>query len=113
MSCLWDISNKTFGDMNYYNRETNEWYDEKIKNNFLEISKDKYIKTSEYFIMTNLQNITTSDKFGSLILKIGNRKAVKLIFNTRFKGRQFYEFDFSILSVNKNGDLFEINYDLK
>ena len=37
MPCLWDTSNKTIGNMNYYNRETNEWYDEKIRNNFMEI----------------------------------------------------------------------------
>ena len=112
MSCLWDTSNKIFGDMNYYNRETDEWYDEKIKNNFLEISKDKYIKTSEYYILTNLQNVTTVDNFGSLFLKIGNKKAVKIIFNAKISGKQFYDFDFSILSFHKNGNMFEINYDL-
>ena len=30
MACLWDTSNKNYGDMNYYNRLTDEWYDDKI-----------------------------------------------------------------------------------
>ena len=61
MACLWDSSNKKYGDMNYYNRETNEWYDEKLKENFLEISKGKNIKTYDYYIMTTNQTISTPD----------------------------------------------------
>jgi len=34
MSCLWDTSNKEFGDMNFYNRENDSWFDEKLKENF-------------------------------------------------------------------------------
>ena len=34
MACLRDTSNKNIGDMNYYNRESNQWYDDIIKNNF-------------------------------------------------------------------------------
>ena len=44
MICLWDTSNKNYGDMNYYNRENNAWFDEKIKNNFKKLSKGKYEK---------------------------------------------------------------------
>ena len=39
MCCLWDTSNKIFGDMNFYDRTNDIWYDEKIKNNFLQISR--------------------------------------------------------------------------
>jgi len=38
MPFLWDTSNKIDGDMNYYNRETNEWYDQKLSEIFLKIS---------------------------------------------------------------------------
>ena len=31
MSCLWDTSNKEYGDMNFYDREKDIWYDDKIK----------------------------------------------------------------------------------
>ena len=38
MSCLWDTSNKEFGDMNYYDRKNDIWYDKKLKENFVQIS---------------------------------------------------------------------------
>jgi hypothetical protein len=45
LPCLWDISEKIEGEMKcYYNKETNEWYDEKIGENFLKISKGNFIK---------------------------------------------------------------------
>ena len=53
MCCLWDTSNKIFGDMNFYDRTNDIWYDEKIKNNFLQISRRKYIKPKEYFFLYN------------------------------------------------------------
>ena len=43
-SCLWDTSNKNFGNMNYYNREIDKWYDEKIQEFFLKFSRDKQVK---------------------------------------------------------------------
>ena len=42
MCCLWDTSNKEYGNMNYYDRENDIWYDEKFKENFIEISRGKY-----------------------------------------------------------------------
>ena len=59
MICLWDTSNKNYGDMNYYSREINTWFDEKIKNNFKKISKGKYEKPNDYFIMTNTLNVSS------------------------------------------------------
>ena len=53
MSCLWDTSNKNFGDMNYYDRNNDIWYDEKIKENFLIISKNKYVKPKNFYIKNN------------------------------------------------------------
>ena len=43
ISCLWDTSNKNFGEMNFYDRENDKWYDDKLKENFLQISRGKYI----------------------------------------------------------------------
>jgi endoglucanase len=51
MICLWDTSNKNYGDMNYYNRENNTWFDEKIKNNFKKISKGKYEKPKDNLLL--------------------------------------------------------------
>ena len=56
MCCLWDTSNKLFGDMNFYDRTNDIWYDEKIKNNFLQISKGKYIKLKDYYINTTFES---------------------------------------------------------
>ena len=52
MACLWDTSSKIFGDMNYYNREVNKWYDKKIGENFKKISKGDYVNPNEYIIMS-------------------------------------------------------------
>ena len=52
MSVLWDTSKNTAGDMNFYNRETDKWYDEKIRDNFVKISEGKYVKPTDYYIET-------------------------------------------------------------
>ena len=51
MACLWDTSNKNYGDINYYNRLTDEWYDDKIKNIFKKISKGQYVKLFFFLII--------------------------------------------------------------
>ena len=53
MACLWDASSKDVGNMNYYNREKNEWYDKKIGENIKKISKKNYVNPSKYIITTN------------------------------------------------------------
>ena len=58
MSCLWDTSNKEFGDMNYYDRENDIWYDKKLKENFVQISRGKYIKPKEFYIKTHFETVT-------------------------------------------------------
>ena len=34
MCCPWDTSNEMFGEMNFYDRTNDIWYDEKMKDNF-------------------------------------------------------------------------------
>ena len=53
MSVLWDISKNTAGDMNFYNRETDKWYDEQIRDNFVKISSGKYVKPTDYYVCIN------------------------------------------------------------
>ena len=103
MPCLWDTSNKTIGNMNYYNRETNEWYDEKIRNNFMEISKGKYLKLSEYYIITNIETYTDKDYFGDYFINFGKRKALKIVINATVYGKLFEDFYFDIYTADKNG----------
>ena len=62
MSVLWDNSKNTAGDMNFYNRETDKWYDEQIRDNFINIATGKYVNPIDYFISSNSE---TSDKFDS------------------------------------------------
>ena len=94
--------------MNYYNRDINEWYDEKIKENFNEISKGHFIKTSEFYIKTYSQTVKTTDRFGDIIINLVDKKALKLILNVKIKGVLFFDSRFTIYSVNKEGELFSI-----
>ena len=106
-SCLWDTSNKTLGNMNYFNRETNKWYDEKIRYNFKQISKGKYIKPLEYFSMTNSITTYAEDYFG-MFIKIGNKKPLKAIFNIKYikndKNNNFF-----LQTYDKRGGMFTID----
>ena len=81
--CLWDTSNKTLGNMNYFNRKSKEWYDEKIKNNFKQISRGKYIKPTEYFLKTySITTYVVRDE--EMYVKIGAIKPLKAIFNIKY-----------------------------
>ena len=84
MACLWDSSNKKFGDYNFFNRENYTWYDGKIKDIFKKISKGKYIKPKDYFITTNNISSYSLDIEGSISIIIGTRKVVNIIFNINF-----------------------------
>ena len=78
MCCLWDTSNKLFGDMNFYDRTNDIWYDEKIKNNFLQISKGKYIKPTDYFIYTTFESTDFFYNTNDLMIFFKNKKALKI-----------------------------------
>ena len=109
MSCLWDTSNKAQGNMNYYMRNNNSWYDETIKNIFMKISKGRNVKSSEYYLMTNFENIKQkADIFNNLNIKIGNRKVYNIIVNINFYDILYDDYYFSIFSFDKNGEWFEI-----
>ena len=63
MSCLWGTSNKVFGDMNFYDRENDSWYDVKLKENFIQISRGKYVKPVNFFIKTHFETVTIDVTF--------------------------------------------------
>ena len=110
MACLWDTSNKTLGEMNFYNRAINKWYDEKIKENLMEILKGKYIKSSEYYIITNKQTITSVDNFGNMVLKIGKNKPLTIILNAKLEGKLFVDLEFFMECCDKDGERLEIEF---
>ena len=102
MCCLWDTSNKIFGDMNYYNRETNKWYDEKIQNIFLQISSGNSIRSSDFYINTKLDIRLSPNYYGDYFIDVRNNlKPLKIILNSKNIGELTYSF--SVVCVNKNG----------
>ena len=110
MCCLWDTSNKIFGNMNFYDRTNDIWYDEKIKNNFLEISKEKYIKPIDYFINTTFESTDFHFIYGDLQINFENKKVLKIIINARLNGVLFVDLDFKVYTYDKFGYPIEINF---
>ena len=110
MCCLWDTSNKIFGDMNFYDRTNDIWYDEKIKNNFLQISRDEYIKSIDYIINTTFESVDTHFILGDLIINFENKKVLKIIINARTNGVLFVDFDFKVYTYDKNSYSIQIYF---
>ena len=110
MSCLWDTSNKNTGDMNFYNRETNKWYDEILMNNIIKISRGKYVKSSEYYIITNKKTIydTSNNAYGDVYLPLDDKKPIKVVINATLTGTIYKDYEFTIISYDKGGIWFEI-----
>ena len=118
MSCLWDTSKKTAGDFNYYNRETNIWYDENIKDNFWRIYKGKYIKPLEYYSFTNKETVISLNVDGNIRINLNNNKKVLTVnVNVNFNGFQISDIFFGVVCQDKTGDfivkLFEEKYGKK
>ena len=110
MCCLWDTSNKIFGNMNFYDRTNDIWYDETIKNNFLQISKDNYTKSIDYIINTNFESVYTHSMLGDLVINFENKKVLKIIINARINGVLFVDFEFKVYTFDKNGYSFQIHF---
>jgi len=111
MPCLWDTSNKTFGDMNFYDRENDLWYDDKLKEIFMQISRGKYVRPADFYIKTHFETVTMSYLQGIIQLKIGSRKALKIIINVRLTGTLFIDTSFDVFSYDSIGRNFQINFE--
>ena len=110
ISCLWDTSNQKFGDMNYYDRETDNWYDDKIRDIFYKLSKNNNLKVIDFFITTKIETTYETSELGDYIILLSKRKPLKLILNLSYKGELFIDYDFSISSLNKDYDFFDIMF---
>jgi len=111
MCCLWDTSNKEHGNINYYDRENDKWYDEKLKENFIQISKGKYVKPIDFYIKINSETVDNPLLNGIIQLKIGARKALKIILNARLTGTLFIDLEFTIYTYDAFGNSFKIKYE--
>ena len=104
MSCLWDNSQRKFGDMNYYDRENDEWFDKKIGENFKIISKGKFVKPSTFFESSNMDIIRTPTTEGHMNIKIGQRlNIVKISFNVNISENKD-SVGFGLCSISSAGD---------
>ena len=101
MSCLWDISEKIVGDICYYNKEKNIWRDEQIKENFIKISKGKYINPSEYYYNTKIETEISSFSY-YLEIDIGTRKISKIIINVKLLCKLHIDCEFVIINNDIN-----------
>jgi len=110
MCCLWDTSNKIFGNMNFYDRTNDIWYDEKIKNNFLQISRGKNIKPKDYYIYTTFESTDVYYYSGGYAINFGKRKVLKIIINIRYTGILFVDCNFGIYTTNNNGQVIKISF---
>ena len=104
MACLWDTSNRNIGTMNYINRDTNQWYDEKLQTKLKKISKGKNVKITDYFIYSYSKTISSVDSNGNMSINIGNKKVLKVIFNVFIDNSANSNITFAICSNNKDGN---------
>ena len=111
MACLWDTSNKSFGDMNYYNRLTDEWYDDKIKNIFTKISKGNIVKSSDFYIYSNFETISNIEQYSDYYIQFGTKKPLKIILNINYIGSLYYDYYFEIYCVDRNNWEIFIDFD--
>jgi len=104
MACLWDTSKKGAGNMNFYDKENDRWYDEKIRDFLIKISKGEYVKPTEYYILSNQETVYNTVSYGSMQINIEEKKAIRAIFNILVSGIDYYSVGFGITSKNKNGE---------
>ena len=111
MANLWDNCQMT-NDLFYYNKETGEWNDKRLRDNFLKISRNKHIKKSEFNYRINF-DYTTEKENMQYYIDIGNKHVTKIILNTTWIGERFYYFDFYLSCLDINGMLKEYLFDKK
>jgi lipopolysaccharide export LptBFGC system permease protein LptF len=99
-----------FGDMNFYDRNNDIWFDEKIKENFLIISKKKYVSPMDYYIQTKFETLSVVNYEGILYISIGKRKVKTIILNIRLTKTLSREVEFIIYTKDKDRKMFSIDF---
>ena len=103
VSCLWDTSKKTIGNMNFYDRENDKWYDNKIKDFFINLTNGKYLNPTNYLFYSNKETSYSPNSGGSMFINIGKKKVIKIILNVIITAEHLWDVGFGIISFDKNG----------
>jgi len=84
LPCLWDIPMVSSNNKNFYfNKENNEWSNDKHQKIFNAISKGKFIKTFDYYYQTNLES-EDIPYYGYFSIYSGQKRIIKIFINARF-----------------------------
>lgn len=106
MTCLWDTSSKKAGDMNYYDKEHDRWFDDQIKENFIKISKGDFIKPSNYFSISDSEYIySKNENDGSMFVRIESKKVNTIIFNAQINLKNLWDCGFGLLIYDINNNI--------
>ena len=108
MTCLLDESNKEIGDMNYFDRINYKWFDEKIGENFKRIYRGNFIKPTDYYFPSNKETVTDLSVGGTINIRIGKKRVLKVIFNVDILTNLLWSVGFGISSLDKAGAGFGI-----
>ena len=108
MICLLDQSNRENGETNYFDRINYKWFDEKIGDNFKRIYRGNFIKPTDYYFISNKDTVTDLSVGGTINIKIGKKKVLKVIFNVKILTNLLWSVGFGICSLDKSGNLFGI-----
>ena len=100
MACLWDTSEKSFGDFNHYDRKNDRWYDDAVRDNFKKISQGKFIKPSDFFVFTNTETVRTPNIENHMRITIGVKKVLTVTFNAYITAQNLTEVTFAIVTSN-------------
>ena len=105
MTCIWDTSKNTAGDMNFYNREEDRWYDEGIQNDLYDISTGNYVDPTKYLVSTNSESTTVVDSDGNMQLNIGTKTVKNVIFVAKVTGT-LWECGFGVAGAGPDNQWF-------
>ena len=110
LPCLWDIPMISSNYNNYYfNKEKNEWSNNKYGKIFSKISKGKFIKSFNYFYQTNLETEDTSS-FGYFNIYTGSKNITKVFINISFKKHIDNNIVFTVYSCDKKFNFKEFHF---
>ena len=104
MSCLWDTSNQRIGEYNYFNRENNQWYDEQIRSGFKNITKGRYVKPTDYFIYSNVEETRSLNSDGNLVINFGLKRPIKVIVKISMSIRDPSQSGFGLIGPSRQGN---------